>query len=569
MTLKEIANNPQAIDLIFRETDFILNYLESLPEIQLSTIVDGRYRLAYVFEKDLDKVKQRLGSGFLNALSVVYGLLDREALEASGILQVQEQPFLDLRGNGTLLGFVDTGIDYTQDVFRYKDGTSRIVSIFDQTIKGDTPYNFLIGTEYTQEQINEALKAEDPFEIVPHTDDVGHGTFLASVSAGSETGGFIGAAPNAELIVVKLEKARPYYLKKYLVPPEQENVFEGSSIMVGVEYILKKARELNKPVSICIGLGTNMGGHDGFSQLEEYLDEVARTSGVCICTAAGNESQARHHTQGFLLATGDSQDIDIIIEGQTTKSVYVSVLSTSSDKISVSIRSPSGELVGRIPAKSGTTFETKLIFEKARISVQYYFPLEGSSGQVTIIKLIDATPGVWKITVYGDIVLDGSYHAYLPMTGMGPPGVEFLTPNPNFTIVSPATSFGTISCGAYDSSNNRLFFQSSWGPTLLPTIAPDLVAPGANVGGVFPTGFGTLSGTSVAAAITAGACALLLQWGVVEGNELAMSTFQIRGLLIRGCIRQSNIIYPNPQWGYGILNLINTFNMMRETRLGI
>ncbi|MHB1153723.1 MAG: S8 family serine peptidase [Eubacteriales bacterium] len=129
---------------------------------------------------------------------------------------------------------------------------------------------------------------------------------------------------------------------------------------------------------------------------------------------------------------------------------------------------------------------------------------------------------------------------------------------------------GALCSGAYDSINNILYAQSSWGPTIMPRMSPDLVAPGVNVGGFYPTGngtfpsgYGTMSGTSVAAAITAGACALMLEWGIVDGNDNAFSTNQIRAYLIRGCNRNPVITYPNSQLGYGTLNLFQTFRIMR------
>jgi subtilisin family serine protease len=143
--------------------------------------------------------------------------------------------------------------------------------------------------------------------------------------------------------------------------------------------------------------------------------------------------------------------------------------------------------------------------------------------------------------------------------------VEFLTPTPYYTIVVPATTIGVITVGAYNSINNALYVRTSWGPTRLPMMSPDLVAPGVNVSGLYPGGYGTMEGTSVATAITTGASALLLQWGIVQGNDTAISTYQIRAYLIRGCTRSPTIVYPNAQWGYGQLNLLQTFNLMRET----
>lgn len=562
--LVEFIDDPDTLDFIMQQSEVLMGFLKDNPNILLTQTLLGRYVIAYTNRNNMNSIIQNLGGSYASMIPFVMGLLDTESLEEAGIIEVQQQPYLDLKGRGVLIGFVDTGIDYTKDIFKYEDGTSKIQYIFDQTARGNTPQGFFIGTEYTNAQINEALKAKNPYDIVPQKDTVGHGTFLASIAAGREDGaGFIGAAPDAELIVVKLKKARPYYLERYLVPPEQENVYESSAVMVGIEYILTKARELNRPVVICLGVGTNLGSHDGFSILEQYLSEVAGLRGVCVCAAAGNENQAGHHMQNVLPAIGAEQNIDIRV-GDNAGNIYLSIWSSASDRISVAVRSPTGELISRVPARSGTYYETKLVLEEAGVTIAYYFPVEGSGSQMTIVKLYDATPGIWTVIVHGDIILNGTYHAWLPLTGFVSPSVEFLTPTPNTTVVVPATAFGIISCGAYNASTESLYIRSSWGPTRAPSQAPDLVAPGVNVGGIYPAGYGTMDGTSVSNAITAGACALLLQWGIVNGNDVAMSTYQARAYLIRGCTRNENIKYPNPQWGYGSLNLMQTFRLMRQ-----
>ncbi|NLK39937.1 MAG: S8 family peptidase [Clostridiales bacterium] len=557
--------DPNTIDFITRRSERLDVIMRRFPGIRLAETLYGRFVVGYLPRNLVDTFVRELGAGVLRTAPVVLGLMDKANLESAGITQVQEQPFLDLRGRGTIVGIVDTGIDYTNPSFIYEDGTSKILYIFDQTINDNIPEGFFEGTEYTNEQINQALQAPDPYEIVPHRDTVGHGTFLASVAAGREIGTNIGAAPDAELIVVKLRKARSYYLEKYLIPPEQENAFESTSVMIGIEYILRKATELGRPVSVCIGLGTNLGGHDGFSVFEEYLSSISNLRGLCLTAAAGNESRARHHTQGVLENTGDVQSIDIRM-GENAGNVLITIINSASDRISVSIRSPTGETIGRVPAKPGSTLQSRLVLERATVIVEYFFPLEGSGGQETTVKILNATPGIWTINVFGDIVLNGTYHAWLPITGFVSPNVEFLTPTPNYTIVVPATAVGVITCGAYNSLNNSLFSDSSWGPTRLPEMSPDLTAPGVNVTGAvpFPAETGVMSGTSVAAAITAGAGALMLQWGIVEGNDLTIGTYQIKAFLIRGCSRSDNVIYPNNQWGYGRLNLIQSFNLMRE-----
>ncbi|MEA4831328.1 MAG: S8 family peptidase [Oscillospiraceae bacterium] len=560
--LQKLLLDPDSVAFVIRKNQYSETLINKY-DIALAKTLLGQYTICYSKQDIFSDIRKKLGAGVISIRGVILGLLDNISLKSSGITQVHDQPYLNLRGEGVIIGFVDTGIDYTLDIFRYEDGSSKIVSIYDQTIEDRPPEGFYFGTEYTNNQINAALKSDNPKQLIPEEDVSGHGTFLASVAAGRETADFIGAAPDAEIIAVKLRKAAPYYLDLFSVPEAQNYAFESSNVMIGIEYILEKASRLNKPVVICLGLGTNFGSHDGYTIFEEYLNNVSNLKGVCLCIAAGNESQAKHHAEGLITATGETQDIDIIV-GENTGNALISIWTGVSDRVSVSIRSPTGELVPRIPAHSGSIFTTKLLLEGASIGISYYFPIEGTGGQLTAIKLINPTPGTWTITVFGEIILNGKFNAWLPMTGFVDPSIIFLAPNPNYTVTIPATMIGAIVCGAYNSSLNSLYSYSSWGPTSIGNLSPDLVAPGVNIDGFYPYGRGTMDGTSAAAAITAGAAALMLQWGIVKANNPSMSTYHIKAYMIRGCNRSENMTYPNNRWGYGSLNLIQAFQIMKE-----
>jgi len=561
-TPEDFINAPDTIALVLDSDSASLLQPGLEPYILKSKPLSGGYIIIYVNENDVYKVIHNIEFFTTSIYPFVFGLVGLAELEATGIAQVHRQPFLDLRGSGVLLGFVGTGIDYTLNAFRYEDGSSKIQYIWDQSISGNPPHGYLYGSEYNNAMINEALRSQYPHEIVPHRDTVGHGTFLASVAGSREPNEYIGAAPDAEIIAVKLKRARPSSYRRYLIPKHQENAFSSDDFMMGVQYILDKAQELDRPVAICVSLGTNLGTHDGFSRVEGYLSRIAGITGTAVCSAAGNEGDAGHHTHNRIAYTGESQNIEFRASGQQ-EDIYLVIYSYASDRMSVSVTSPTGEIVSRVPARSGASYSSRLVLERATVIVEYLFPIEISGGQLTRIKILSATPGVWTITIYGDSILDGTFHAWLPLTGFIDPDTVFLKPTPNYTIVTPATSMGPITCGAYNSQNNSLFSSSSWGPTRLPAIMPDLAAPGVNVTGIFPTGYGSMSGTSVAAAITAGASALLLQWGIVHRNDLSMNSYHIRADLISGCDRDPNIEYPNNQWGYGRMNLFNTFRSLR------
>ncbi|MDD4690356.1 MAG: S8 family serine peptidase [Eubacteriales bacterium] len=201
------------------------------------------------------------------------------------------------------------------------------------------------------------------------------------------------------------------------------------------------------------------------------------------------------------------------------------------------------------------------MLENTTITIGY----SRSSNNDIVVSFSNATQGIWDITLFGDSIISGDYWAWLPVTGQVSPMVEFLKPVPENTVVIPGTALRSITCGAYNSDDNSLFVSSSWGPTRIPRISPDLAAPGVNVGGIFPTGYGTMTGTSVAAAVTAGAAAILMEWAIVDGNIPSMDGDLVKSLLISGCVRENDVQYPNIKWGYGKLNLIQTFDVVKET----
>ena len=140
-TLDEFIESPDTVDFIAQNSVFFRDYIRDKPYIFSSTELVGGYLLAYVNRDKLNSVIMDLGSAFVTAESKVLGLLGRQALESAGIMQVQQQPFLDLRGQGVIIGIIDTGIDYTLNTFRYEDGTSKIISVYDQTARGSYPYD--------------------------------------------------------------------------------------------------------------------------------------------------------------------------------------------------------------------------------------------------------------------------------------------------------------------------------------------------------------------------------------------------------------------------------------------
>jgi len=559
LSLEEFVKLPTTVTFNAINTRRFQRFVAENPYIKVGTQLGTGYVPVYIHIDNIPILFEELGFNYL-LFPAILSPVDANANTEAGITTVLEHPYLGLTGQGVIIGIVDTGIDYTKDVFRYEDGSSKIVSLWDQSIDGPRRDSLYFGAEFTRAQINEALASENPFSVVPSTDDDGHGTFLASVAAGRQTSDYIGAAPGAELVVVKVKRAHEYFINELFLPPDKPNYFHNADVMLGVQYVVDIARERNAPVVICLGLGSNDAGHDGYTMFEEYISYLSQRPGYAVVTAAGNESNAKHHTQGILFRTGSTDVIGIRV-GETSASFSLNVFGAAYDKISVGIISPTGEVISRVPFNVDLPTVEELIFERTVISITYYRAVN----TVVTIGFKDAKEGVWEIVLYGDSILGGEYHAWLPITYQVSPEVEFMKPVPEYTIVYPGNSLRSITCGAYDPGNNSLYVSSSWGPTRLPRIAPDFVAPGVNVQGVYPTGIGTMTGTSVAAAITAGAAAIMMEWGIIQGNLRSMDGDLLRLLLISGCEREADIQYPNIKWGYGKLDLYGTFWGIRES----
>jgi len=496
ITLAEYATMPGIIDIVLPDDATFREYAASRPYIKIGAGYEGSWLVVYLPEDRLDNLVKNLDTSTIRIFPRMYGLLGKSALISCGILQVQQRPFLDLKGRGVLIGFIDTGIDYTQNAFRYEDGTSKIAAIWDQTAQNIVGSDVFIGREYSKEEINEALRSETSLDIVPHHDTVGHGTFLASVAASREESDYLGAAPDSEIITVKLRKAKEFYLNRYNVPKEQENAYSATDILLGIKYLVDKAAQLKKPLSICIAVGTTFGSHDGVSIVEEYLSSLGRRPGIAVCVAAGNEANTKRHTQGKVAKAGDVVPMEIKV-GENVPSATAYIWSRPQDTIYISVKSPTGEIVMRQITFREDFFSQKLVLEKSTVNINYFFPVGGSGSDLIELIIDQPTPGIWTVNVQASVVLDGVFHAWMPLTGFMSDQVEFITPTPNYTIVMPGTALGVITCGAHDHRNNSLYPASSWGPTRFPIISPELTAPGVNVAGIYPTGYGEMSGTSV------------------------------------------------------------------------
>lgn len=514
----------------------------------------------------------------------LFTLLDTSSMEESGIRQVLNTPALANGGRGVIIGIADTGIDYTNPLFRNPDGTTRILSIWDQTLPEDTgelppgvadlypSSGASYGTEFTEPDINAALESEDPYALVPSRDENGHGTFLAGIAGGgfSSDGEFHGAAPYCRLAVVKLKPAKSYLRDFFLIRPEAE-AYQENDIMMAVKYLYVTAVSRQMPLVILLGLGTNSGSHEGQSPLSSQLQSAARFPGIVSVVAAGNETGLGHHYHGEISPEFPYEDVEIYVGAQeASRGFSMEMWSSGTDTFSVEVLSPGGETAKRIHPSADT--QTTLSFQLVDTQVAVYNqPLESGSGrQLIFFQFRRPAEGIWRIRVFPSSSLAGEYNLWLPAEGFISPETRFLRPAPYYTITVPGNTAAALTIGAYNHLNDSIYLHSSRGFTVNHHVKPDLAAPGVNVygpscGSVSPAPFPDSpamtrrSGTSIAAAHAAGAAASLLSWGLVEGNDPDMTQTALRSYLIRGARRSPAFTYPNQEWGYGILDLYQTF----------
>lgn len=496
-----------------------------------------------------------------------FGLIDTTALEVSGITRLQNLPTFALRGQGILTGFVDTGIDYTNRIFRHADGTTKIVSIWDQTIEGENqtyPPGFYYGTEFTQEQINTALQSSEPEEIVPTVDEDGHGTFLAGITAGSadETNDFVGVVPYSDIVVVKLKQAKRY-LRDFFAIPDNAVCYSESDIMMGIKYLVGVARALRRPIAICIGLGTNQGGHDGRGALSEYVSRLADENGIAIVAAGGNEGNRGHHYYGEIDRITGYSTVELNV-GANESGFSMELWGESPNTYSIDILSPSGEYIPRIPARLDERREIHFVFEETVIFIDYKIVERETGDQLILARFKNPAEGIWRFRVYGSGDIALRFHIWLPMEHFITTGTFFTNPNPDTTITTPGNARIPITVTAYNHINQSIYINSSRGFTRDGLVKPELAAPGVEVYGPLPGNrFGRLSGSSVSAAITTGVAAMMLEWGIPRGNYTTMSSLEIKNFLIRGARRNPNNVYPSVEWGYGMLDIYNIFESLR------
>lgn len=450
-----------------------------------------------------------------------------------------------LTGRGVLVGIVDSGVDYRHPDFCREDGTSRILRYWDQSGEGNPPEGYYIGTEYTKDQLDEALSLSETEgrRLVPVFDASGHGTAVLGIAAGNGRASGKrnrGAAYESDLLVVKMGFPR-------------ENSFPRTTELIqGIDYLIRQAQSLGRPLALNISFGNNYGSHKGDSLLETYLDNAANVGRTVICVGTGNNGNDKLHGGGRL-DQGERKEIQFGV------SDYESVLNIQlwksyADQMDIYLESPSGQRVGPLYEELGTQ---RSRLENTELLIYYGKP---APFQVTQEIYMDFLPrdtyidsGVWKIILRGRNIKDGAYDLWMPGGAVLNTNTGFFLPQALGTLTIPSTAEKVITVGAYDSRLNAYADFSGRGSGYLPFPKPDLAAPGVDITAPRPGGgYAQVTGTSFATPLVTGAAALMMQYGIIDGNDAFLFGEKVKAYLRRGARPIPGYgSYPNPEVGYG------------------
>ena len=461
-----------------------------------------------------------------------------------GIGGIADNGIQYLSGKGVITAIIDTGIDIYSSEFRNADGSTRILDIYDQTLQREysaADIDAFIGKDrnvYTGRDIS-----QEENEEIPAFDNIQHGTNVAVIACGKS-----GVAYESDIIVVKMGYS-------------YNNQFpRTTSLMDAIDYIIRKAMEYNRPVAINISYGMNYGDHNGNTLLESYINAAASGYKCSICIGSGNEADKAVH-YGGTIKNAQTDTVEIAV-GEYQSSIDIQIWKYYWDDIRVTLISPDGtERVivthGKISRYTlGGTNVISMSGEPSPYNLyqEIYINLQLQGSYIT--------SGIWKIQLYGENVRQGTYNIWLPASVSLNRATGVIRPVAYDTITIPATAGGCISVGAYNSYTGAYAAFSGRGSALTDVltagIKPDILAPGVDISirrdtrqGVV---YASVTGTSYATPFVTGAAALLMQWGIVMGNDRFMYGEKLKAYLRSGARQLDGVTQtPNPVTGYGAL----------------
>lgn len=544
--------------------ELIVRYTGSLDRIEaelsamVTTLMSG-YAIITIPENKIDALTAYEEIIFIEKPKRLFFSVN-QGKAVSCITPVISPPY-SLRGKGVIVGLIDSGIDYSHPDFRKEDGSTRILGLWDQTIPAGVsatpPLGYAVGTLYTEERLNEALgtgSREEALRLVPSVDLSGHGTHVAGICCGNgraSQGRYTGTAPESDMLVVKLGNA------------EGNSFPRTTRLMEAVNWLIETAVARNQPLVINLSFGNSYGSHSGRSLVETYLNTVASVWKTALCIGTGNEGNTARHAKGRLRERGAAEEVEFAV-AEGTPSLNIQLWKNYYDDFLVELISPGGSSSGAVSQTLGTQ---RFFLDGTEILLYYGEPLPYNSLQEIYFDFLAGrgntriNSGIWRFRLYPRRIVTGNYDLWMPAGGLLPAETRFLRPDKETTLTIPSTAERAVSVAAYDGRTQSFAPFSGRGYTRdNRVVKPDLTAPGVGIMSCAPGGGYTIkSGTSMATPFVSGAAALMMEWGIVRGNDSYLYGEKLRAYLINGARElPEEKSYPNPLFGYGALCLRNS-----------
>lgn len=579
MNKKKVFSSPEYANYIVQYYGKYDPALEAPPNVYI-TPIDKNFAIVSIksnlFKQVDDTTEvQRIFSQYIDYEKIgiiyvqppdLYSLSQVSAIEAADVVPIQEQYSLNLTGKGVVVGIIDTGIDYLNEEFQDKDGNNRINIIWDQTIERDNQkYEVLFGSVYDKEEVGKAIETfkggGDPYTIVPSVDKNGHGTHMAGIIGARGKNPIIkGVAPSCEFAIVKLVEAVAF--KEFNKLGEEVVVYNSMAVFSALSFLKEYAIKKKKPMVILLPMGTTNGNHKGQHILDAYIETITNNVGIIVVSPTGNEGISDGHVSGVVLDANTNQDIELLI-ARSQKSFYVGIWVDAPNIVGINIISPSGQSTGTIQAILNQNQKYGFVLEGTKTNIYFDLPEKFSGDELIRVYFYDISPGQWRIRLNLQRGKAATYNAWMWQQEFVGKGTRFSPSDPYGTITIPADSDYTIAVAGYNQNNNNLLPYS--GASLINDYLGkiDFAAGGVNTP---TTGLNNtvtfINGTSLSAAVGAGICGLLLEWGIVKGNYPYMYTQSIKTFLRRGTTQRRGDVYPNQNIGYGIINAYKVFENM-------